>query len=445
MHCGYSPLFTSGLLQDRDPSTYYFTLQPRHTLDLRSFLPLGLADPRTKKSGLKRTPSATSRSTGWTFCTHDRPPRRHSALAPPSPPIALPLPPHGSFRRTSRESMRTLPSPKPVPSTTLPAPPVQPPASRTAPPSPRRSRAPPFLVPSQKKKHSFSTSHLSVLSPTKPSSSHRASCSAPHSELDPALLSPCSPRSPIFTVHARSLSSAARSDSITSSAKGRSRMDALACLEGRGRRRYRRLRGNFMSWSDDEDDQASEPCSPKEHRNPDICVEDVGALGDVEDEDESDGVVVVSPDDAAAVPVLGAVPIPQSSQRNVRRKRSWKRLSVSPARSAPPSSRASLSPAVPLSHPSVSVLMLSATAGPTSSTTGGSRLAAAATSRPQFISASAPSPRERQRRSTIDSWFALRSFIDLRADSDERTTAARSPSSSRSPSWNWRSFIEIGA
>lgn len=39
-------------------------------------------------------------------------------------------------------------------------------------------------------------------------------------------------------------------------------------------------------------------------------------------------------------------------------------------------------------------------------------------------------PPKRQRRSTIESWFPLKSFIDLK---DEDLS-----------SWNWRSFIEIG-
>jgi hypothetical protein len=42
---------------------------------------------------------------------------------------------------------------------------------------------------------------------------------------------------------------------------------------------------------------------------------------------------------------------------------------------------------------------------------------------------SPPQPVRRKRRSTVDSWFPLRSFIDLKDDD---------------LSWNWRSFIEIG-
>ena len=38
-------------------------------------------------------------------------------------------------------------------------------------------------------------------------------------------------------------------------------------------------------------------------------------------------------------------------------------------------------------------------------------------------------PAKRKRRGTVDSWFPLKSFIDLKDDD---------------LSWNWRSFIEIG-
>lgn len=46
---------------------------------------------------------------------------------------------------------------------------------------------------------------------------------------------------------------------------------------------------------------------------------------------------------------------------------------------------------------------------------------------PRAVSVSQPA--KRQRRSTVDTWFPLKSFIDLKDDD---------------LSWNWRSFIEIG-
>ncbi|KAI6139118.1 hypothetical protein BKA82DRAFT_4227946, partial [Pisolithus tinctorius] len=47
--------------------------------------------------------------------------------------------------------------------------------------------------------------------------------------------------------------------------------------------------------------------------------------------------------------------------------------------------------------------------------------------------ASTAMSRGRKRGSTLESWFPLRSFIDLKADSEEHVS-----------SWKWRSFIEIG-
>lgn len=126
-------------------------------------------------------------------------------------------------------------------------------------------------------------------------------------------------------------------------------MDALACLEGRSRAANRiprsNLRRNFMSMSDDEDDEAK-VLSSKE--NTPIQVEDFGAFADIEDEGD------------AIMP-------------------SCNHLSQKPA------------------------------------------------TFPRSVSVSQPP--KRQRRSTIESWFPLKSFIDLKDDD---------------LSWNWRSFIEIG-
>jgi hypothetical protein len=109
MHSSYSPLFTWGLLADRqagsssancpqsttlsvDPSTslpgashkphyvadddhasaFYFTLQTgrRDTVEFRSFLSLDLADSNRSVVGHRRKPSNMSKSTSWT-CTSD--------------------------------------------------------------------------------------------------------------------------------------------------------------------------------------------------------------------------------------------------------------------------------------------------------------------------------------------------------------------------------------
>ncbi|KAI6139513.1 hypothetical protein BKA82DRAFT_4222808, partial [Pisolithus tinctorius] len=247
-----------------------------------------------------------------------------------------------------------------------------------------------------------------LIAPRPPRSSHRrASHSVPLVEYDSSLLSPppFSPRSPAFSDsgadthklhHQRRASSPARSESITSSARMRSRMDALACLEGRGR-----LGSNFMSMSDGEDEEGdgesnrrdiivTRPWGEEIRLSPTICVEDVGLMGDVEDEGAKEG---QSPS--------------TSSRLFVSNKRIRKRFSPSPARS------------VPL-FLSGTTLVVGPSASASSNVVGASP-------------ASTAMSRGRQRRSTLESWFPLRSFIDLKADLDERLS-----------SWKWRSFIEIG-
>ncbi|KAG6331848.1 hypothetical protein ID866_7240 [Astraeus odoratus] len=476
-------------------SAYYFTLQTarRDSVGPRSFLYLDLADRRhtrathgSRKSVAvqthhRRKPSAASRSTSWTFCTSERspdclsghmlftparvPPVPSLPAHPPIPPPALVLPHAASSRRPSRESLRNLPSPKPAPSTTLPDPPAavapsRSPSTRSASlavsPAPLASRSRP-VSPAQpgsqgqkqpQPRLSLLTSNATSHSTTKSKSkslhrrNHVISRSAPECELDASLLSPppFSPRSPRFPtsptafspnaestrsgtghMRTRSMSFAARSESITSSAKKRSRMDALACLEGRvkrGRRISRRTgpRGrNFMSMSDDEDVDADAEMPP----TPRICVEDVGSLGDVEDE----GNPGARQSAGRSGPPPSAQP-PLHVHPDVRSR-------PSPARSAPPPSTRTASPPWSSSPASVSA---SALAVPSTPPLGSSSSSSASPCTPS--SAKPPSSsRSRKRRSTIGSWLALRSFIDLRADSDERATG---------PSWNW-SFIEIGA
>ncbi|KAG2749599.1 hypothetical protein P692DRAFT_20863828 [Suillus brevipes Sb2] len=288
MHSSYSPLFTLGLHAERraglssqsapadhHPSAFYFTLQmgQRDTVEFRSFLSLDLADSSRSIPSHRRKQSNVSKSTSWT-CTSNV----TSDLSRNERPFARlpPLPLH----RSSRESLRQIPSPKPAPASTLPELP-------TSPPKPLPSSAP--------------------------------------------LLSP--------------KGSSLRSSSITSHQRRKSRMDALACLEGRSRaNRIPRsnLRNNFMSMSDDEEEEA------KAQGNPCIQVEDFGSFADIEDEGDA---VVPSP------------------------------------KHFPPKQ----------------------------------------TSFPRSVSVSQPA--KRQRRSTVESWFPLKSFIDLKDDD---------------LSWNWRSFIEIG-
>ncbi|KAH7885824.1 hypothetical protein F5I97DRAFT_1809023 [Phlebopus sp. FC_14] len=264
MHPSYSPLFTLGLLAEHcipaspqnprpstdDASAFYFTLHTsaRDTVELRSFLYLDLAEYNRPGASHRRKPSTVSKSTSWT-CTTDvnsiydlrteRPP-----VFTPAPP--LPVSPVSTLRRSSKESLRNIPLPKPAPSTTLPDPPVVP-ASR---------------------------------SPTSPNlpSMHRTSHSAP--VIPSTLLSPTS-----ISRRQPSL----RSESITSSARRNSRMDALACLEGRTRTAHHcvsrpNTRRNFMNLSDDdEDDQISKVSSAPLPTPPQIQVEDV--------EDEADAIM----------------------------------------------------------------------------------------------------------------------------------------------------------
>ncbi|KAI6124573.1 hypothetical protein EDD16DRAFT_1562560 [Pisolithus croceorrhizus] len=300
----------------------------------------------------RRKNSVLSRSTSWTFCTSevnsDLQHEKHIAFTPKRvlPPSKLAVP--SVSRQPSRESLRNIPSPKPAPSTSLPEPPVaslsagvtvqpnnlssaksQSPPSLHPPPLPMQGGtrttppSPPHPRPVQPKRWDLH-SHLSlapstpsytssfdmfVSTPRLPQCSHRlASHSVPLVEHDSSLLSPppFSPCSPAFSGggldshkfhHRYRASSPARSESITSSARIRSRMDALACLEGRGRsssRKHGRGKSSFISMSDGEDGEGDgEEKRPnimvcreggETRLAPTICVEDVGSLGDVEDE-----------------------------------------------------------------------------------------------------------------------------------------------------------------
>ncbi|KAG6374662.1 hypothetical protein JVT61DRAFT_4028 [Boletus reticuloceps] len=249
----YSPLFTLGLLAEHNPkssrssppspvddvSAIYFTLKKgkRDTTELRSFLYLDLADNTRHAPSHRRKFSILSKSTSWT-CTADV----HDFTRTEKPMITSPAPVLSTRRRTSRDSLRSIPSPKPAPSATLPELPT---ASHLRPPPSSTSLL---------KKRPASTVITSPLS------------------LTPRLR--------------RSASS--RSESISSHDRRRSRLDALACLEGRSRAPNRvlhssSLRNNFMSFSDDEDEKSimRRPTVPAP---PAIQVEDLSAFADVEDE-----------------------------------------------------------------------------------------------------------------------------------------------------------------
>ncbi|KAG2346708.1 hypothetical protein BDR05DRAFT_928220 [Suillus weaverae] len=335
MHSSYSPLFTLGLLAERraglssadlpsatpskahtpaaddHASAFYFTLQMGHrdTVELRSFLSLDLADSNRSIVAHRRKPSNMSKSTSWT-CTSDVTSAHDlSRIERPAFARLPPLPSACALHRSSRESLRQIPSPKPAPvSSTLPEPPAS------------LDRAPNFPPPSK----------------PLPSATNASSSTS--------LLSP---------VSSSGKGSSLRSSSITSHQRRKSRMDALACLEGRSRAANRiprsSLRNNFMSMSDDEDDETKALSSLG--NTPFIQVEDIGSFADVEDE--------------------GDVIIPSS-----------KHISKKQA------------------------------------------------TFPRSVSVSRPAQRQRLGRSTVDTWFPLKSFIDLKDDD---------------LSWNWRSFIEIGS
>lgn len=332
MYSFYSPLFTLGLLAEHSPaasptspveSTHddfpiYFTLKAgtRDSVELRSFLYLDLADNKQLAPSRRRKFSLLSKSTSWT-CTADAKSTHdfayvlyvisqhhvsHPLRRTEKPMIMSPTPVVPARRRTSKESLRNIPSPKPAPSTTLPDVPTV-----------SRPRLPPLSTPpSAFKKRAASSS---LLPPT------------------PRVRRPVS----------------MRSESISSQDRRKSRMDALACLEGRSRApnrvpRSSALRNNFMSFSDDEDDKST----PRKSTAPSaIQIEDQSAFADVEDE----------------VDAVVAAPV---------RKRGVSEQ-AKPTRPAKPA---------------------------------------------------------RKRRGTLESWFPLKSFIDLKDDDTS--------------SWNWRSFIEIG-
>ncbi|KAG5650814.1 hypothetical protein H0H81_010939 [Sphagnurus paluster] len=235
----YSPFFTSGLLSDsRAPSpepvptprrgslptdstsvfaasasdassAFYFTLQPkRDTSEYRSFLSLDLAESQSLRSAsLKRT---TKRCKVVPVASTSPIPEQR--LAPPHAPLRV---------RHSRDSLRTIPSPKPAPSITLPE-------------VPRRSESPPRLP-------SLAVSVSLGLS------LERASHSAPSLTISrtsaPDVVVPLPNRC-----------------SVSSSVRRSNRSHALARLEGRtaSTRRPKSapkpFQRNFMSMSDDEDE-----------------------------------------------------------------------------------------------------------------------------------------------------------------------------------------------
>ncbi|KAG6910196.1 hypothetical protein DXG01_012331 [Tephrocybe rancida] len=239
----YSPFFTSGLLSQYDndepiflgprrgslptdslspttedsSSAFYFTLQPkRDTCEYRSFLSLDLAESYSLRSAsLKRkAPGATRVSS--TLLRNDK------VITFPRIPETTLTPPHTSLRlRHSRDSMRTIPSPKPAPCTTLPDVPV--PSSSRTPTSSAPPRLPSIVI---------STCLGLTMDLPAPAPSAVATTAVP-------------------------LTYRNSTATVSTTVRRVNRSHALARLEGRTRstRRMPKKRNfNFMSMSDDEGD-----------------------------------------------------------------------------------------------------------------------------------------------------------------------------------------------
>ncbi|KAH6915854.1 hypothetical protein BKA70DRAFT_1418774 [Coprinopsis sp. MPI-PUGE-AT-0042] len=252
MFAGYSPLFTAGLLsanhhhqptastsnlddihslgprrgslpdtrcpispvQD-ESAAFYFTMQPRRDeQEFRSFLSLDLAESQSLRSASLKRKASSKVSRNWTITRIAENPKVKARA--PSP---VPTPIHLRF---SRDSFRSIPSPKPAPSMDLPE---LPKASETpAPRLPSIPRSPTLAL-------SFSSPKKSFLSSFRISRSKAPKTVVPLN------------RSSVITT-----------STVSTTVRRANRSDALARLEGRnGAPVPRRSTGkNFMSMSDDE-------------------------------------------------------------------------------------------------------------------------------------------------------------------------------------------------
>ncbi|KAI9453700.1 hypothetical protein BJY52DRAFT_1396253 [Lactarius psammicola] len=371
---------------------------PNATDELRSFLSLDLAADSTSTArrsskyylspldkcaspaySANLSPYVSNATTTYRRCISnvlfvcvDRRQHHPDTMAP------LSLPP---ARRPSRDSLRTLPSPGPAPSTALPDIPSGRENARLPPPIiiPSSSLLP--VVPS-----SSSPGGGSLMFPQPP---HSAPPNfAPSSDI-PSFVSPPSPSlSPVSPVsrraqqHASFISFASNVTSIrTARRRNAERSNALACLEGLSRAPGRIPRNtrqqNFMSMSDDEDEEGA------------MDDTDAGKDADVEDDDDTFTTLPPPP------------PPPPRSGRT----------------------RAS-SFVLPASLPSGYVATVNGSRSPIDEEED-------CVLPPAAISAlrqTSPSkPRTRSRRSTLESWFPLANFIDLK---DEELSS-------------WRGVVEI--
>ncbi|KIM44505.1 hypothetical protein M413DRAFT_53763, partial [Hebeloma cylindrosporum] len=265
----YSPFFTSGLLFTPSPdfvdvprrgslptsrslpdvaaaatdaSAFYFTLQPRRDeQEFRSFLSLDLAESQSMRSAsIKRNASSSTKSPSYSTRHPFRFPPIIEAPSRSAAPSPAPVAPTPLRMRFSRDSLRTIPSPKPAPSITLPDLPTKLPHSSTAPRLPSIPVIPALDF---------------TLPPTISSSPPRA---VPHLKLNLAKgVSAWSDNSSKFN-----RVSVLTASTVSTRARRNNRSDALARLEGRCARSAPLVfpsplspspSKNFMSMSDDED------------------------------------------------------------------------------------------------------------------------------------------------------------------------------------------------
>ncbi|KAN0113820.1 hypothetical protein V8E52_007292 [Russula decolorans] len=267
----YAASPSEGLPQFTNPFATNSPVSEQST-ELRSFLSLDLAADKSLSSSRLLSPLDTAplRSTNF-------PPLQPLPSLPPSAPHSVPA------RRPSRDSLRTLPSPRPAPSSALPNVPSQRKDSRAP---------PPILIPSPSLFPPASSSSRLVAGRGSPTS-HRPPLSAPpvntcspsrtsnHVLPTPSPVSPLS--SPSFRrTRQESFMSFSPAGTVTTSRTVRrrnvERSNALACLEGRsrtpGRVSRRMRRRNFMSMSDDDDEEKARD-------------EDTEGDADVEDDDDT--------------------------------------------------------------------------------------------------------------------------------------------------------------
>ncbi|KAI0259355.1 hypothetical protein BC834DRAFT_634587 [Gloeopeniophorella convolvens] len=324
-----------------------FGESPKAANELRSFLSLDLASEKSlrlhRSNRSRLSPLDTNvppHSSSPTSASRTPRPHQHT----PSSTRHLPVPPSplsAPFaRRPSRDSLRNLPSPRPAPSSALPQ-------------IPSSSKEAPVLPPLELPEPALFSSSSPSPSPKPtlriPPVHHAPSRSAPPTISIPSTssLSPItsdSPVSPRASWQARPVSFVSFSSTSTSIRTTRKRnverSNALACLEGRspapGRIPRSTRQRNFMSMSDDEDDE------------PDADAEDDG-------------------------PAARSAPTPSF-------------VLATP----PPSRRTTATVRSPVDEEEDRVLPVNA--------------------------AAAVRPKMRPRRSTLESWFPLANFIDLKDD-----------------------------